>query len=351
MTSTDKSPSAAPSFDVPELPDVPGVSVVIPVLNEERHLADAVARVLAQEYPGPIEVVLGLGPSTDATDEVAARLVAADPRVRTVPNPTGRTAAGLNAAIGASSHPVVVRVDGHGLLSPGYVARAVELLRTTGAANVGGVMAAEGVSPFEQAVARAMTSRLGVGSAPFHTGGGAGPADSVYLGVFRREALEALGGFDEAFIRAQDWELNYRLRSIGALVWFDPELQVTYRPRHTTRALAKQYYQYGRWRRVVSRQHRGTVNLRYLAAPAAFVGVVGGLVLGLTIHPVFLAGPFGYAAVVLGGAALTGGGLPVSALVRLPGVYATMHLCWGYGFLSSPRALARAVKRGRATTA
>ena len=55
-------------------------------------------------------------------------------------------------------------------------------MRRTGADNVGGIMAAEGVTPFEQAVARAMTSRLGVGNASFHTGGEEGPADTVYLG-------------------------------------------------------------------------------------------------------------------------------------------------------------------------
>src|SRR5207344_3066352 len=143
---------------------------------------------------------------------------------------------GLNAAIAASRHPAVVRVDGHGLLAPGYIATAVRLLAETGAANVGGIMAAEGVTPFERAVARAMTSKFGVGGARFHTGGQAGPADSVYLGAFRREVLERMGGYDESFLRAQDWELNHRIRGAGNLVWFSPELWVAYRPRSSVRA-------------------------------------------------------------------------------------------------------------------
>ena len=54
-------------------------------------------------------------------------------------------------------------------------------------------MAAEGTTVFERSVARAMTSRFGVGGASFHTGGQAGPVDTVYLGVFRRSALERVG--------------------------------------------------------------------------------------------------------------------------------------------------------------
>lgn len=323
----------------------PPVSVVMPVLDEERHLADAVGRILDQDYEGPLEVVIALGPSRDRTDEVAATLVARDPRVRSVPNPTGRTPAGLNAAIAGSHHPVIVRVDGHGLLASGYIRRAVELLEQTGAANVGGVMAAQGVTDFEQAVARAMTSRFGVGGARFHTGGEAGPAETVYLGVFRREVLERMGGYDESFLRAQDWELNHRIRADGGLVWFSPELSVTYRPRSTVRALARQYFHYGRWRRVVMRQHRGTVSLRYLAAPLALSGIVLGLVL-TPVTPWALVLPGGYAVAVLLATALTQGGLPARARLALPVVYATMHLAWGLGFVTSPPSLARGVHSG-----
>src|SRR5512139_863793 len=166
----------------------PGVSVVMPVLDEERHLRTAVAHILEQDYPGEIEVVMALGPSTDRTDEVAGELAAADPRVRFVRNPTGATGAGLNLAVAAARHGIVVRVDGHAMLPRDYVRVAVQTLERTGADNVGGVMAAEGVTDFQRAVACAMTSPLGVGQARFHLGGEEGSVETVYLGVFRREA-------------------------------------------------------------------------------------------------------------------------------------------------------------------
>ncbi|UCM91781.1 glycosyltransferase family 2 protein [Streptomyces marincola] len=319
----------------------------MPVLNEERHLRDSVRHILRQDYPGEIEVVIALGPSTDRTDEIAAELVAEDPRVRTVPNPTGRTPAGLNAAIAASRHPVVVRVDGHGMLSPNYIATAVRLLEETGAANVGGIMHAEGENDWERAVAAAMTSKIGVGNAAFHTGGAAGAAETVYLGVFRREVLEQQGGYNEEFIRAQDWELNYRIRQAGGLIWFSPELLVSYRPRPSMRALGKQYRNYGRWRRVVARYHAGSINPRYLAPPAAVLAIAAGTVAGAVLTPWAFVVPGGYVAAIVLGSLPAGRGLPPGARARIPLALATMHMAWGWGFLTSPRKLARKVAASR----
>ena len=170
----------------------------MPVLNEANYLKAAVAAILRQDYPGQIQVVLALGPSTDGTDSVAKDLAIADPRVIIVTNASGRTPDGLNAALAATNQEIVVRVDAHSELSDGYIRLAVETLQRTGADNVGGVMGAVGVTKFECAVAAAMTSPLGVGPVSFHTGGKEGPADTVYLGVFNRSALVRVGGYDSA---------------------------------------------------------------------------------------------------------------------------------------------------------
>jgi succinoglycan biosynthesis protein ExoA len=334
---------------------LPAVSVVMPVRNEEKHLADSVARVLAQDYPGGFELVLAVGPSKDRTEQIAGELAAADPRVTVVPNPSGKIASAMNAAIKAARHGVITRIDGHAMLPGDYLRTAVRTLEETGAADVGGVMAAEGITPFQRAVAWAMTSPAGVGAAANHTGGQAGPAHTVYLGVYRREAIEQVGGYDENMIVAEDWELNYRIRAAGGLIWFTPELRVTYRPRANLRALARQHFRYGRWRRVVARRYPETVNLRYLAAPAAAGLTVLGGVLGLigvggiaaesAGFVKYLAFgfviPAGYAGGVTAVGALLARGLPAPVRARVPVVLATMHMCWGLGFLTSPRRLAR----------
>jgi glycosyltransferase involved in cell wall biosynthesis len=326
---TDPDLSASPAT-------LPPVSVVLPVLNEERHLRSAVGSVLGQDYPGEIEVVLALGPSRDRTNQVAAEL-AEDPRVQLVHSPTGRTPHGLNLAVAASRHPIVARVDGHSLLPADYLRTAVGLLERTGADNVGGLMSAVGTTDLEKAIAAAMTSKLGVGNAPFHVGGEDGPADTVYLGVFRRSALERVGGYDETFSRAQDWEMNYRIRSTGGLVWFSSSLSVSYRPRSSLSALARQYFHYGRWRRHVMRTHPGSINLRYLAPPLALLAVLAGLVLSTFLSLTALTVPLAYLAGVLVGSLYVGRSLPPRALLYLPIVVITMHMSWGAGFLSSWR--------------
>jgi glycosyltransferase involved in cell wall biosynthesis len=297
--------------------------------------------VLDQDYPGELEVILCVGPSSDRTSEIAGELAAADPRVRVVDNPAARTPHALNLGVAAARHSIVVRVDGHGELTDGYIRRAVELLGETGAANVGGVMDARGVTPFEQAVAAAYTTRLGLGGSAFHlAGSSAGEAETVFLGVFRKEAVLAVGGFDESMHRAQDWELNYRLRRSGRRIWFSPDLRVTYRPRSTLRELLAQMYGTGKWRREVVRRHPETVNLRYLAPPLAVLGVAAGTILGLlgviTRSRLLRAGvvaPAGYVGLVLAGSLTAPPGTSPAARLRLPLVLAATHLSWGLGFL------------------
>ena len=315
----------------------PPVSVILPILNEERDLSNCISAILQQDYPSEIEVILALGPSEDKTTQIAEKLSASDPRIKLVSNPTGQTAVGLNLAIKVSSNEIICRIDGHSEISNHYVKTAVEILQQKNAVNVGGLMYADGNSGLQRVVAQAMRSKLGVGPSKFHTGGSAGESDTVYLGTYKKAAVLAAGGFDERYIRAQDWELNYRLRKNGGLIWFDPRLQVTYRPRSTFKKLAKQYFQYGRWRRVISRQHINTVNYRYLAPPFAVVTNTLSLFLSFIVNPLFISPLLIYFCALIIGSLFIGRKV-VDKLI-MPFVLATMHFSWGIGFITSPKKL------------
>lgn len=339
------------------LPERPGVSYIMPVLNEEGYLADAVRTILSQEHPGEQEIVLALGPSTDRSDEIAAELAAADPRVRLIANPQREIPIALNLAIAASRHPVVIRVDAHSELTPGYTSDGIRALREHGAANVGGIMRAAGRAPVQRAIAAAYNSPYGLGGGAYHGDGRAGPAESAYLGVFRREAIDAVGGYDPGVRRGEDWELNLRIRRAGGLVWFDPALGVTYWPRASYGALARQFFATGAWRAVLVRRHAGETPWRFFAPGSLILG----LLLSVVVVALQLAGalpwawwsaahliPFAYAAAVLFATTR----LPDSrgARQRVLGLAAlvTMHLSWGAGFLVGIAGFAsRTVDRSR----
>ena len=318
---------------------LPGVSYVMPVLNEVEHIEAAVLSLTAQDYAGASEIVLALGPSVDGTNEVIERLSSADPRIRAIPNEAGSTPSGLNVAIQASRHPIVVRVDAHSVLPTDYTRVAVETLLATGADNVGGIMRAVGRTPFEKAVAHAYGSREGLGGTQHHVGGKAGPADTAYLGVFQRHRLLEVGLFDEGIKRGQDWELNRRLRSTGGTVWFTPELEVIYRPRSSLRRLIRQFVATGIWRGELARRFGAANSIRYFIPPVAVLGITIGLILGIiglvAGVPLLVLGfaiPGLYALLVVAASVNAArGGLRTGLwyLVVLP----CIHFGWGTGFL------------------
>ena len=346
---------------------LPAVSVVMPVRNEERHLADSVACVLEQEYPGGFELVLAVGPSKDRTEAIARDLAAADSRITVVPNPSGQIASAMNAAVKAARYPIITRIDGHALLPDGYLRTAVRTLLETGAADVGGVMAAEGITPFQQAVAWAMTSPAGMGAAANHTGGEAGPVDTVYLGVYRRQAIEQVGGYDETMLIAEDWELNHRIKAAGHLIWFTPELRVTYRPRANLggpgeaalplRALAagrraplpgdgEPPLPGGAGRDRAQRRRPGSSGVAGVIGAARRGARVRSLPRLRSCRPAHLRWPGSP-----GSRWCSRATCPPGSRARVPLVLAAMHMSWGAGYLTSPRRLAAAAldraRRGR----
>jgi glycosyltransferase involved in cell wall biosynthesis len=321
-----------------------GVSYVMPVLNDVSHVRAAVESILEQDYAGPVEVLIALGPSIDGTAELVADLASRDARVRVLDNEVGSTPAGLNVGIRAARHPIIVRVDSHSMLPRDYARIAVATLERTGADNVGGIMDARGVTPFERAVALAYTTKVGLGGSAFHVGGHEGPADTVYLGVFRRDALLRVGLFDETVKRGQDWELNRRLRQTGGIVWFTPELAVTYRPRSTVERLARQMFSTGLWRGELARRFPSATGIRYFMPPIMVLGVVIGVLVGIGgilqaamgVTPWLLIGfavPAVYLLFVVVATLVFARGKGASTAAWFLVVLPCIHVTWGVGFV------------------
>ena len=311
----------------------PSVSIIVPARDETVHLPLALESVMAQDYRGVVEVIVADGSETpDMADLVRARF----PGVRIVPNPRRHIPGGLNAALGAASHDIVLRCDARCELPPDHVRESVATLLRTGAAAAGGRQRARGESPFTRAVALAMGMPLGAGGARYRIGGQEGPADTVWPGAYRRAALLAAGGFDECLRRNEDYALHWRLRELGETVWFDPNLGAGYRPRETLTSLARQYFANGRWKLRMLRRHPRSLRARQLAPPTLLLGLVASAALTAAGQDAAALLPGAYASVLLAApVACAGARRDPRAAVLLPAVLATMHLAWAAGFLAS----------------
>jgi succinoglycan biosynthesis protein ExoA len=313
---------------------LPSVTVMMPVRNEQHHLAKAVESVLAQNYPGQLEIVLAIGPSIDETSSVASELARNHAGIKIIENPEGLTTVGLNLAIAKAAGEIIIRVDAHSELAPNYISRGVQILLETGSVLVGGVMNAKGKSPLQKAVAFGYGSRFGLGGGRYHVGGKAGEAESAYLGIFDAKALKQVGGYNEQIIRGEDWDLAQRLKAQGGKVWFSPELEVHYWPRSNIRALAWQFYSTGLWRGEITRKAPANASVRYFVPPLALLGlkVVALLWLVGLLDQIALIIPVALYLLVLSLAAGSAKSLGlidrIMVLVALP----VMHLSWATGF-------------------
>ena len=308
----------------------PKVAVVIPAKNAEKTLEKAFVSVLNQKTEEQIEVCIAVAPSEDSTLDVAKRIELDNENVTLVENPSGETPAGLNLAITNTQAPVIVRLDAHAELEEEYISTALETLKKTGAANVGGRQNPVGATPFEKAVGIAISSRFGAGDARFRTGGEEGEVDTVYLGVFDRNSIENVGLFNESLIRNQDAELNWRLRETGKKIWFQPELIASYKPRSTLKELAKQYYDYGKWRRHVVSIHPRSIKLRQLIPPLnSLVFLLG------TIFGFFWVPSLGFPVLYIAGIffVTTVKSKTVTDFIYLLIIFPTIHFSWTAGFL------------------
>ncbi len=293
----------------------PTVTIAIPALNEEAHLGACLAAIAAQTYEAVFEILVVDGGSRDQTREVAR----ANGTV-VLANPRRIQAAALNVALEAAKGEIFVRVDGHCVIAPDYVARCVTALATTGAAMVGGGMTPVAQGVMEQAIAAAMASPIGAGPARFHGSGTAAWTDTVYLGAYRTELARAVGGYAEDVGVNEDAEFAIRMADHGG-IWFDPAIRSSYTPRDSLSSVARQFYRYGRSRATTVRRHPSSLSPRQLVAPALVLGLLSPWRRWVALAYVGLVSSW----VVAG---LRHGRPPVAGAV-LP----AMHLAWGSGFL------------------
>ena len=310
-------------------------SVLVPVFNEERHIRETITGLRAQHVDEPVEFLLIDGRSTDATRAIVEELAGSDARLRIIDNPERRIPQGLNVGLAAARGEFIVRMDAHAHYPPHYIARCVERLRRGDVASVSGPQIAVGNSPGSRRVALALDTWLGTGGAEFRElGADEREVARGFTGAWRRETLQRLGGWNTEIPFDEDGELSARLTADEGPIVCLSDLAADYIPRDNLRALARQYYRYGGSRVLTTHLHPSSIGLAHLMPPA--------LVLAAPVA--LLGGPAGkaargllaaYALAVVATSARAARSAPPGDAALLPAVFATMHLSWGAGFVTS----------------
>jgi len=323
----------------------PLVTVIMPCLNEEGGILGALESLVDDWVLAEGEVLVLDGGSVDDTRRLVAEFAERRDRtgeaesIRVLDNPGRLQVFGLNDGIRAARGEFIVRADSHCLFPPGYVRNCVDLLRAKepeGAANVGGVMEPRGSNLRQKAVAMAMQHPLGVGDARFHLGTKSGFTDTVYLGTFRKSVLEEIGLYNTGQRTNEDAELNLRLLEAGRKIYLDHNIRVTYFPRKTFSALARQYFAYGRGRARTTRKHRRVTSWRQVVPPV-FIPILAAAMASGAFWPSFWLLPAAYGAAVILAATLfpaAGRDRRPTFGVRIAASWAmiVMHISWGTGF-------------------
>lgn len=320
------------------IPELPFVTVIMPIRNEEKYIAGSLEAVLNQDYPaGRMEVLVADGMSTDRTREIVQRMAQGDPRVRLLDNPGRIVPTGLNLALRQARGEIMVRVDGHCIIAPDYVSHCVRLLQEGRADGVGGPMETVGEDPLSQTIALAMSSAFGVGGSAFRTVKDRElEVETVPFPAYRMETIRRIGLFDEEQVRNQDDEYNYRLLKHGGRILLSPAIRSRYYSRSSLKKLWRQYFRYGFWKVRVLQKHPRQLRLRQFVPPVFVAGLAGSALLALLVpagRVLFGLAAGSYLLANLGASLLTAARSGWRHLPALPLVFAILHIGYGAGFL------------------
>jgi succinoglycan biosynthesis protein ExoA len=313
------------------------VSLILPIRNEVHCIQRSVEAVFHQDYPlHNMEVLVADGMSDDGTRDIVLGYQQKFPNVKLIDNPGKIVSTGMNAALRVANGEIIIRVDGHTIISTDYVRQCIDALHSSGADNVGGRMNAIGKGTFGEAVALATSSPFGVGGARFHYSTQEEWVDTVYMGTWGREVFDKIGLFDEELVRDQDDEFNYRLREAGGKIFLSPKIKSNYYVRSSPSALWNQYYQYGYWKVRVLQKHPKQMRLRQFIPPVFTVV----LILSLLMTFIFI---WGWIIFTLVMGSYLGLNLTASFITAskkgwkhfsiLPLTFVILHLSYGLGFL------------------
>jgi len=321
---------------------LPFITIVMPVRNEEEHIAATLKSLMGQNYPREsFEVLVADGMSDDRTRDIVTDFCNKHPNVSLLDNPQRLSSAGRNIGFRKGKGDVFMVVDGHCHIPSTLIFQNIAAcLEKSGAGCLGRPQPLDppGINSFQQAVALARASWFGHGGNSLTFSTEEGYVSPVSHGaIYLKEVFEKVGYVDESFDACEDVEFNYRVEKAGIKSYMSSSLAIKYYPRKSLPTLFKQMERYGKGRFHLIKKHPGAFDINTLI-PAVFTG---GLILGPLLSllaPIFLL-MFGalyglYCLIALftsAGIAYRHGSRFFSRLIP---VFFTIHVGLGWGFLS-----------------
>jgi glycosyltransferase involved in cell wall biosynthesis len=245
--------SKVPANEIPAT--APALSVVVPTYNRRDGLERLLRGLAVQTYPADqFEVVVVNDGSTDGTSALL-RQIETPYRLHALDQANAGPAAARNLGYQQAEGRIVVFLDDDVLPSPGLLAA-----HAAAQEGVDDLIVVGPMSPptdwqrsvwvrWEERQLLKQYDAMASGRYPctprqFYTGNASAP----------RSMLEAAGGFDDRFKRAEDVELAFRLWSMGARFLFEPRADVLHYASRTFRSWTKTPYQYGRYDVLMGRE-------------------------------------------------------------------------------------------------
>lgn len=227
------------------------LSVICPIYNEEKYIAECIDSILEQDYPkDDLEVLFVDGMSTDRTREIVSGYIAKYPYIQLLDNPERIVPYAMNRGIKSCRGDVVIRLDAHATYASNYFSELVGSLNRLGADNVGCVCKTDVMNktPKTLAIREVLSNKFGVGNSIFRTGiDKEQEVDTVPFGCWRRDVFDKYGLYDVRLVRNQDIELNKRIIRGGGKIYIVPGTYCIYLARETYGKLAKNNYGNGKW--------------------------------------------------------------------------------------------------------
>lgn len=306
--------------------------IVIPCLNEARYIAGLLHQL---EGPGARldgHIVVVDGGSTDGTCDIVAKVAATNPRISLLHNPDRIQSAAINLAVARdTTHAThLIRMDAHSRYPDDFCEVLMLQARSVHADSIVVSMIAEGSTLLQKINAATQNSAIGNGGAQHRNTPSAQYVDHGHHALLRISTFKKIGGYDPAFSHNEDAELDHRLRQAGGRIWLTSSVTITYFPRLSLSAIARQYFNFGTGRARNLLKHNVVPRLRQTKVMSVLPAVVLTGFSGL--HWAFALPAILWSVTCLLAGIAIAARQSRSALALCGPVAMLMHLTWSFGF-------------------